>query len=265
MSEFRILDDNYAFDPSVIITATSEDPNFPASNLRRYHRSRVWRSATVDSPQRVVFDLRSIEEIDSFALLFNPIRGEGVKFSDSAVIRLLASATNVWSSPAVDVTLTLDQDYEVITHFFTTAQSYRYWAVEVSDPGNAYGYIEIPKIILSKSTQLSQAPEIGFSDTLEDQSKTDETAYGHRYADLYPTRRSMEFSYSAMTSDDIETLQRIYARVGKVTPIAVALDPTETLFDKDRFFLYGYLNSSFKAGHRFYSFFDSGLSIEEAL
>ncbi len=47
MSEFRILDYNYAFDPSVTITATGSDSNFPVSNLARYSRARVWRSASV--------------------------------------------------------------------------------------------------------------------------------------------------------------------------------------------------------------------------
>jgi len=265
MSEFRILDTNYAFDPVVTIAATSSDTNFPASNLAHPFRSRVWRSSSVAVAQRVVFDLGSTEEIDSFALLFNPIAGEGIKLSDTAVIKLQANATDSWAAPAINQTVTLDNAYEVATHFFATSQSYRYWAVEITDTANAYGYIEIAKVLLSKATQLGQTPEIGFTDTLEDQSKTTETPYGHRYADVYPTRRSFEFNYAAMTEADIETLQMIFRRVGKVTPIAVALDPTATLFDKDRFFLYGYLNGSFKSTNRFYSYFDSGLRIEEAL
>jgi hypothetical protein len=265
VSEFRILDYNYAFDPSVTITATSEDSNFPASNLSKYSRARVWRSSSIATAQRVVFDLQTIEDIDSFAILFNPIQGEGVKLSDTAVVKLQANATNVWTSPSVNVTVSLDDTYDLITHFFSSVQSYRYWAVEVTDTSNAYGYIEIAKVILAKGTQLGQTPEIGFNDTIDDQSKISETPYGHRYADVYPGRRSFSFSYSAMTKEDIETLQSIFARVGRVTPIAVALDPTETLFDKDRFFLYGYLSDKHKSGHRFYSYFDSGLELTEAL
>lgn len=265
MSEFRILDYNYAFDPAVTITATTENANFPVSNLARFSRSRVWRSTSVTAVQRIVFDLRTTEEIDSFVVLFNPMQGEGVKFSEGAVIKLQANATNVWSAPAVNVTLSIDEGYDVITHFFATAQTYRYWALEITDIGNAYGYIEIAKIILAKGTQLGQAPEIGFTDTLTDQSNIAETPYGHRYADVFPSRRRLEFNYSALAEDDIETLQNIFARVGQVTPIALALDPTATLFDKDRFFLYGYLTEKFQGTNRFYSYFDSGLSLVEAL
>lgn len=265
MSEFRIMDHNYAFDPVTTITATTSDANFPVSNLAHPFRSRVWRSSSVATAQRIVFDLGSTEDIDSFALLFNPIAGEGIKLTDAATVKLQANATDSWGSPAVNQTVTIDNVYDLYTHFFATAQSYRYWAVEVTDTGNAYGYIEIAKVILSKATQLGQTPEIGFVDTLDDQSKTQETAYGHRYADVYPTRRSLEFNYAAMSEGDIASLQAIFRRVGKVTPIAVALDPTATLFDKDRFVLYGYMNDNFKSSNRFYSYFDSGLRVEEAL
>jgi len=265
MSEFRILDYNFAFDPKVTVTATSEDVNFPLSNLSRFSRARVWRSSGIASVERITFDLKTTEDIDSFAMLFNPMPGEGVKFSDAAVITLQASATNSWTSPAVSVVLSIDETYGVITHFFATAQSYRYWSIKIEDATNAYGYLEISKIFLSASTQLGQAPEIGFQDTIVDQSKISETAYGHRYSDIYPNRRSFEFNYAAMTAADIETLQAIYARVGAVTPVAVALDPTATLFDKDRFFLYGYFPDKSKATHKFLTYFDTGLSIMEGM
>lgn len=265
MSQFRILDFNYAFDPTVVITATSEDDNFPVSNLTDFFRSRVFRTGSVATTQRIVLDLRTAEEIDTFSVLFNPIQGEGVKLSDSAVIKLQANATDSWASPALEVTLSIDEAYSVITHFFTSPESYRFWALEITDTANAYGYIEVAKLLLGKATQLGQNPEIGFRDRLTDQSKTSETAYGHRYADVYPTRRAFEFDYQAMAEEDIETLQQIFLRVGKVTPIALALDPTESLFDKDRFFLYGYLNDQFESVNRFYSYFNTGLRLEEAM
>jgi hypothetical protein len=215
--------------------------------------------------ESIVFDLTTAEAIDSFAMLFNPIAGEGVKFSDAAVLKLQANATASWSAPSVDVTLSIDATYDVITHFFSSDQTYRYWRLKIVDPRNAYLYVEVPKVILSKATQLGQLPEIGFGYSLRDQSKITETAYGHRYSDSYPARRAYEFNYEAMAEDDIETLQQIFERVGNVTPIAIALDPLATVFDKDRFFLYGYLNDQFKTSNRFYTYFGSGLRIEEAM
>ena len=64
---------------------------------------------------------------------------------------------------------------------------------------------------------------------------------------------------------DVKLLEDVFERVGSTTPVFVALDPTATLFDKDRFFLYGYLRDELGLGHVFNEYFDSGLTVEEAL
>lgn len=45
MSFFKLLDYNWCFNETVAITPTSEDVNFPATNLRHQTRSKVWRSS----------------------------------------------------------------------------------------------------------------------------------------------------------------------------------------------------------------------------
>lgn len=44
MSSLRLIE-NLLFDDTVIITASSEDASFPATNLRKHHRSDVWRTS----------------------------------------------------------------------------------------------------------------------------------------------------------------------------------------------------------------------------
>jgi hypothetical protein len=45
MSEFRIIDHNFAFDDASNLLSLSEDPSFPTSNLSAYFRSKVYRSS----------------------------------------------------------------------------------------------------------------------------------------------------------------------------------------------------------------------------
>lgn len=258
--EFRILDFNYAWQAATSVTATTESPDFPASNLKNQIRAYSWRSTGV-SAQAVVFDLRTAEEIDSVVLVFD--HTTGCKLSTNAVIKVQASATNVWSSPPVDQTLTVDETNMVASHYFSTAQEYRYWRVYVDDPTNAFGYIEIPKVILAKATQLSQNPNNGFSYKLKDQSKTQLTEYGHSYSDIYPNRRAFDFDYGAITEADMQSLSDIFERVGSVRCIALDLDSTASVFDKDRFFIYGKLIGEVESKHRVFSYFDSGLTVEE--
>jgi hypothetical protein len=372
MIQFRILDSNYVFQTDTTLSATSTNPNFPLTNLRKYHRSKVWRSAgyfvistsnnkidfkessggseltatltsgnytvsqleteikdeleavgadtytvsyseqtglwTISSngsflsllfssgtntansvgstlgfnadctgslsysgsevalhtEEAVVIDCSVTSQVDSFAIVFDPLNE--MPLTQNAQLRLQANATNTWSSPSVDVALSIDFDRNVVTHFFSSTQSYRYWRVKVVDPNNPELCVELPKIILSKATQLTQSPEIGFKHTIEDQSTVTRTPYGHEYYDVYPLRRSMDFSFAMLSETDLIELERIFRTVGNSVPICVALDPLEEVFDdKDRVFIYGRIRNSHIQTHKFYTYYDVDLSISETI
>lgn len=371
MPEFRIGDYNYLFDSTVGVQGTSEDPSFPASNLKNFSLAKVWRSSgyfvitssnrkinfkesgggseltatlttgsytatelaaeiktaleaagaetytvsyststgkwtiatggsylsllwstgtdtanalhsaigfavsdytgsttytgahiAIHTVERLVVDLRTSEEIDSFAAIFS--KSVTSKLTEEAVVKLKYSATPSWDSPAGEVTLSYDETYNLITHFFSSAVEYRYWCVEIVDPKNPYLYVELPKLFLTKATQLTQVPQIGMAITTKDLSKGENTAYGHRYTDVYPALGTFDFKYAALSSTDLATLEDIFARVGSSCPVFIALDSTASVYDKDRFFMYGYLNEELKRSNVFYTYFDTGLVLEEA-
>ncbi|TXH09500.1 MAG: hypothetical protein E6R04_07995 [Spirochaetes bacterium] len=263
MSQCRIMDTNFVFDSATTLTASSASGEFPVSNLKKYHRYNAWRTTGVTS-ETLVIDLQTAESIDAFAMVFDP--NEGIKFTSSATIKIQANATNTWGSPAVDVTLSIDDDFSVITYFWTTGQSYRYWRLSMADATNPYGYLEIPKIILSTSTQLTQMPNVGFVQLVADSSKVVETDYGHRYADNYPTLRTLELEYIEIPEADKLTLSAIYRRLGKVTPLAISLDPLQAHFsNKDEHFLYGYISNDLEISQVFTTYFDVKLGVVEAL
>lgn len=219
----------------------------------------------IHTEEWVLIDLRTwgTNPVDSLAILFD--QRTGCKLSPGATLTLEANQTNVWTSPAVSTSLSLDTNYDSVTQFYSTAQNYRYWRLKIVDAHNPYLYVEVPKLILASSVQLTQVPETGFTVQDIDLSKLEQTPYGNIYADVYPTRREMQFSLPALSSADLEDLHELYRRVGKTTPIGIALDPLETLWDKDRFFLYGRFGSDFGGKQRFYSYFDTGFTVVEAL
>lgn len=370
MSEFRILDYNYAFSGASTLTASSEDPSFPASNISHFHRAKQWHSsgnfvidstnnkinfkesgggaeltATISSgtytpttlaaaivaalevagaeeytvthststgkwtiatsgaflsilwstgtdtatsigptigfavsdstsaltytganiaihtEESVVLDLATSEPINSFAILFDRYLGTGL--TTNAVLKLQANASNSWSSPSVDVTLSVDTNWDVVTHFFTSNQTYRYWRIKIVDTANPALYVSLPTVFLSLATQLNQTPQMGFALSRKDLSRSTRTAYGHKYTDTYPTLRSVRFAYANLTEADLQTLELIYERVGSVTPIMLCLDPTAETFDKDRFALYGYLGEDMGSENQFYTYFNTNLALEE--
>lgn len=218
------------------------------------------------SYERFVIDLGANEDIDSFAVVFDPVNGH--KFSNAATFLLEASYGNAWDAPAVSQSVSIDDIYGSMTYFFSSVQTYRYWSLKITDPANPYLYVEIPKILLAKATQLNQVPEVGFQQIITDLSQHVETAYGNKYSDVYPARRQLKFAYAALTEADQQTLIEMVGRLGECTPIGIVLDPDATVFDKDRFFMYGRFSGDTTFDNPFYTYFDvtsgNGMAFEEA-
>jgi hypothetical protein len=215
--------------------------------------------------ERLIVDLQAgftSTPVDSVAIVIDPVRGN--QFSEQATLTLKANNTLDFSSPSVSQSLTFDDDHDIATHFFTADQSYRYWAVEISDPSNPNLFVELHTLILGDGTQLSKSPDIGFTYRITDQSRRSRNEFGHEYYDVYPNSHGFEFNYTVMTYADLETLSDIYEEVGNVTPVAIAFDTTEQIFDKDRMFIYGRLVGSIEGKHRVLNLFDEPLKIEEA-
>lgn len=263
MSCLKLLDYNYVFDSSVELTASTADTSFPVSNLRKFQRGRVWRT-TSSTAQSLVIDLKTAEEINMAVIVFE--KDSQVSFQPNQTLKIQANATNVWTAPAVDVSLSLDEDAGVLSYFWATAQEYRYWRLYMDDQYNGYSYFEVPKLFLGKGTELTQPPSIGFKFKEKDQSKITDTEYGVEYSDVYPGRRYMSFDFRALSDADRFTMRKIYERLGKVKPLLSVLDPDEdTFIDKDEYILYAYLNNDYDAVQEFYTYFNMSIDLRECL
>lgn len=262
--DVRLVDFNYVFESETDIFVSSTSTDFPKDHFKEYIRSKVFRTSAVTGTQYVTFDLKTIEEIDTFTMFPHPM--EGFKFSTGAVIKLQANATNEWSSPAVDITVSVDEESEVISHFFNTDQTYRYWRIAVTDSLNAYGYLEFGKIFLGKKLVLSRVPSIGFTLKTEDQSRVSNTAYGHKYFDIYPNIRTIEVELTLMDEQDAYKWLDSFDRVGRVNPVLLSLDSQGTIFnDANRFVFYGTYEDNFEHEHVVRNRFTMPLVIGEML
>jgi len=177
---------------------------------------------------------------------------DGIKLTGASVIKIQANATNVWTSPAVDQTLTINDTYSVASHYFTTDQSYRYWRVLITDPTNPWGYIELGMVWIGKSLSIDNA-ENGFEYSIEDQSRVDETPFGHKYTDEYPTKATLKISYSFLEYDEIQILDNMYRTNSTKKPVLVVLDPTDSVFNKDHLMIYGMLSKKIALKHSHYN------------
>ncbi len=256
----RLMNVNYCTETATVVTASSANTNFPASNLKTPFRSKRWRSTGVTS-ESVVFDMVTTEAIDSVVVLWS--KEDGIRLSETAVVRIQANATNVWTTPAVNEVITINNDYVLGSHYFSTDQSYRYWRVLVQDPSNPLGFVELGVVWLGKSIAIENAQN-GFKYELVDKSKTSTTDFGHVYVDEYPLTAAIEFTYQNMDYDSVQILENAYRTNGTRKPVMVLIDPEETVFNKDHFAVYGKFKNSFGIQHVTYNILNTdGISVVE--
>jgi hypothetical protein len=242
------MDTNFCTETATVVSASTAEARFPVANLKNPFRSKRWRS-TSETDQWVKFDLQTAEDIDSVVILWP--KEDGIRLSDSAVVKVQANATDVWTAPAVDVTMTIDNTYVLATHFFTSDQSYRYWRITVTDPANAYGYIELGVVWLGKGLDIPSAQN-GFKYSISDLSKQTQTDFGHDYVDEYPTSASLSLSFVNMDYQDIQTIENAFRNNGVRKPVFIALDNSGAVFDKDHFAIYGKFSRTFGLSHVVY-------------
>jgi hypothetical protein len=214
----------------------------------------------IHTEESVVIDTITTENINTVAILWDKF--EGIKLSDTAVIKIQANATNNWTSPAVDQTLTINDTYEIATYHFVSDQSYRYWRLKIVDPVNVNLNVEVGVVILGKSLSVENADN-GFKYQVNDESKVTSNNYGNEFMDILPQFSTLSFDYKVLDYDQIVLLENMYRTNGRVTPVIVFLDEFSTVFNKDHIVVYGKLSRPSTLNHMNYNLFTYDLQITE--
>lgn len=257
----RLMNVNYCAEDATVLSASNIDTNFPVSNLKHPFRSKRVRTALGTTNLTVVCDLVTTEEINSVVLLWP--KEDGIRLSNSATLKIQANATNVWTSPAVDQALTIDNTYMIASHYFSTDQSYRYWRVVIDDPGNPHDFVELGVLWLGKGLEIDNAQN-GFTFGIQDRSKVSLTDFGHTYVDQYPQLTTLDFSYEYLEYTAIQTLENAFRTNGVSRPVLVVLDESESVFDKDHFVVYGKFKNRFQLKHVNYNLLNvEGIGVVE--
>ena len=98
----RVLYNNWV-KSATTITPLSENPNYLFTDAWQDTRLTRYARTVDDDDQTFVIDLGSPRAVDYCAILDH-------NFSSGATIKIQANATNVWTAPSVDITLTYAAD-----------------------------------------------------------------------------------------------------------------------------------------------------------
>jgi hypothetical protein len=146
--------------------------------------------------------------------------------TSNAVIKLQASHTDVWTTPAFEVEL--DASDLVVATFDTAGiadDEYRFWRIEIIDPSNPQKYIEFSKMYLGDAyAPVRGAIKYPLRISSVEQSEIFYTESGDIFSN--PGAKSEEYTleYWGLTTTDKEGLADALSE-GLAQPVFVILDP----------------------------------------
>ena len=293
--DFRLIDFNYPFQSGVALSASSEDTEFPATNMARFLRGKTWRSSGsfnitasnnkidfretgagpeitatltigIFSLSALLVEIKTQMEAETlnartYTITQSAISGRWTIAGSVFLELLFGTGTNVATSIHSDIGFS-GVDHTGST--FTSVQKFRFWRVKVVDPQIPNLYVEIHKIILGKDVDLTRIPDNGFSIDTEDLSKVIENDFGNQFVDEFPRIRGLSFNMNILEYSVKTQLDTIFKRVGNRTPIFIVLDTLGELFNKDDIAIYGRMGKDLNFGHIVRGNFKGAISVRES-
>jgi hypothetical protein len=234
------------------LTASTENAQFPLSNLKDDRRTKVFRSnGNADS---IVFDFGFARSVDSVFLVDN---GDALGVTS---VTIEMNPTNSWGVPAFSQVVTLSS-VNGLGYVSFASQSYRYARIVMT---NTAGYCELSKIFIGEKAQLGG---LSFSYPLIYQSNTNANVQRNRmnqkFFDKINTQKIISGSINTMNKDEVDTLLQMLDYTSFNIPLWVHFDDMPSLNDPLRLSGYYYLkddpNLSLAAGN----FWSVRLDLEE--
>lgn len=171
------------------------------------------------------FDLGAVSIPKAFAIA--GARGEAIKLSPTATIKLQGNSARTWTSPLYNQTLTYDEECICV---FDDAGLYpsglRYWRLYIEDTANVNGAVEVAMVFLGDFI----APDDGcvqfpFTTTHVDLSENQISDGGSAYSKIRNKTIEVDLDWFNLSNSEVEELRDFLEDVGVSYPFWVCLDP----------------------------------------
>ena len=199
------------------LTASSEDPNFPASNTRNRWYTRTWRSTSVAGTEWLKVDLGFPQRVAAFIIKFH-------NFTSGAVVKLQGNNADDWTAPGYEAVLPINQ--HIIVHFFNE-MSLQYWRVTIEDTSNSNGYIEIGRVFLGSYFEPTRNFVYGNAFVIDDDSLLVMSEGGQISAIKKKPYLRFIYSFRALPKTDIQIFKEIFFERGLSRDMFICEDPED--------------------------------------
>lgn len=251
MNGFEIYSDNFIYQS--VITASSENAQFPLSNILDPRRSKVYRSTS--STSNIVFDFGETSQVDSFFLVADKRNGLGI-----STITLEFSHTNVWTTPAATEVITLDAEYNAGYKEFT-AKEYRFCRIIMT---STLTYCEIANLFIGKKLDLNRSINFNWYVKDNELSTKQTNRYGQIFSDVIGKQRTINASLSLLDKEQLDKINAVIDFYGETKPFFVRIGCDTMVNNVLRFSGMFYFNDTPQISNPFFNRYNLSFSLVEA-
>ncbi len=183
-------------------------------NILDSRLSRVYKTEAGITTAEIVFNCGSAVAVSGVAIANHNIT------SSVTTLKLQGNATDVWTSPSVDETLTWDSG--IITKNITEA-SYQYWRIQIIDATNPDTYIKLGRVWIGESYRTAGNQVMIPHDRKSASLKTRSIA-GQSYTDRRYQYSLVSTKWPLLTEEQNNKVLSIFESVDVGTPFFVTFD-----------------------------------------
>ena len=231
------LYDNLIDNSSSVLSANSENANYPADFVKDYHLSAAFRS-TQASTVWLMVDFGSTGE----AYDMGAIAGHNI--SSTATIKIQGASSSAFGATDFDYAIT-GSTGDLFSKFST--QGSQYVRILVNDASNTDGYIEIGRFMVGSRLELTRGFRDAFTETDTDTSEVMFSVTGQPFGVRGYRAREYDLDFPRWEDSIKRNLDTMIDTVRNYKPVFTVLDETNSTSLPP---VYGVFVQPFNPSHR---------------
>lgn len=261
MSNIKFFSFNQAVQDETLITATSENAQFPVSNIKDPRTTKVSRSVTGILSNEYVFDMIATSTVGGVLVVPDSNRGFAGISGDITVKGNIIN--NDWGAAPFTTTITPNDTFGLGFSTFTD-KLFRFWQLTFS---NNLDFAEISKICIAEAVTLADNNiDFGWTKLDRDKSKFRRNRYGQRFSDKINRQDSYKMTFNLLNKDELDTITNMVDDVGETSPVWMIVDDNATIVnDAERFAGYFYFTSMPTITNAAFSLYNLSINVEQSM